>query len=412
MTYTGRPESVKAKNTVVDGPCYGAVPVRALCDRDLWGLPLALLGIIAAHDRMGKGCWATQRRLAKLLGVRQASISDAERKLDKKGLVTVTPDKKDQRRRFLRVRYTAADRAAFNAVGGSDDDLGLQPTDTLDRIGTVDRISTDHGLIRSDIKVDTVSSVEKLADVTEKSFHFSELGENGRAGRESKRESIPQSSVKTPRAHAREDREEGEKFSDLGKGTCSHLDIDLPMAERLTVPSPYDLDPEKRAFRAELQAEAPGCDVDELARQYITWIDENELSAQTKDARKGFRGFLRERFRKLCAAGALPGNHLAAGVTRATVPPQRAAVARTGEDARLHEQLQRQCPDLHKAWLCKVTFVRCADRRLAVATGSRLHRTWITTHHELERELVTAACALWPDADVRAVDVQLALAAA
>lgn len=101
----------------VSFPCYGAIPFRALRDRRLAGLPLALLGIIAAHDRFGRngqGCWASQSRLAELLSVTRQAVCVALGILEELGYVVAAVDEKDRRRRTYSVTYdNAADTEAF-----------------------------------------------------------------------------------------------------------------------------------------------------------------------------------------------------------------------------------------------------------------------------------------------------------
>ena len=57
---------------------FAPVPLRALLDQRLGGHHLRVLATVAAHDRLGKngsGCWASQDRLAALLGCRKSRIS-------------------------------------------------------------------------------------------------------------------------------------------------------------------------------------------------------------------------------------------------------------------------------------------------------------------------------------------------
>jgi hypothetical protein len=58
---------------------FAAIPLRALRDSRLSARHLRVLGIVAAHDQMdrnGAGCWAAQRRLAKLASCGEARLSD------------------------------------------------------------------------------------------------------------------------------------------------------------------------------------------------------------------------------------------------------------------------------------------------------------------------------------------------
>ncbi len=99
--------------------CYGAIPFRAFRDKHLAGVPLALLGVIAAHDRFGRngqGCTANQSRLAELIGCRREAINAAVGVLDALGYITCGLDEKTGRRRSYSVRYdNKADNLAFRA---------------------------------------------------------------------------------------------------------------------------------------------------------------------------------------------------------------------------------------------------------------------------------------------------------
>jgi hypothetical protein len=104
-------------------PCYGAIPFRALRDRELAGVPLALLGIIAAHDRFGRngqGCWASHKRLAELVGCRREAVTLALGILLERGYVSMAVDEQDARRRVYSVVYdNEADSEAFQGRRGS-----------------------------------------------------------------------------------------------------------------------------------------------------------------------------------------------------------------------------------------------------------------------------------------------------
>ena len=100
-----------------DYSCYGAIPFRALRDRRLAGIPLALLGVIAAHDRFGRnglGCTASQSRLAELVGCNREAINRAITLLDQLGYIDCGLDATTERRRSYSVVYdNEADVAAF-----------------------------------------------------------------------------------------------------------------------------------------------------------------------------------------------------------------------------------------------------------------------------------------------------------
>jgi hypothetical protein len=83
---------------------------------------LALLGIIAAHDRFGRngqGCWASHKRLAELVGCRREAVTLALGILQERGYVSVAVDEQDARRRVYSVVYdNAADSEAFRGRKG------------------------------------------------------------------------------------------------------------------------------------------------------------------------------------------------------------------------------------------------------------------------------------------------------
>jgi len=98
--------------------CYGAIPFRALRDKRLAGIPLALLGIIAAHDRFGhagQGCTASQGRLAELVGCHRQAINAAIRRLEELGYISCGVFGKADRRMTYSVLYTEADAEAFSS---------------------------------------------------------------------------------------------------------------------------------------------------------------------------------------------------------------------------------------------------------------------------------------------------------
>lgn len=98
--------------------CYGAIPFRALRDKRLAGIPLALLGIIAAHDRFGhagQGCTAAQGRLAELVGCHRQAINAALGRLEELGYISCGVVGKADRRHTYSVIYTEADAEAFSS---------------------------------------------------------------------------------------------------------------------------------------------------------------------------------------------------------------------------------------------------------------------------------------------------------
>src|SRR5262245_51546763 len=92
---------------------FSPVPARAFRDERLSsGRHFRLLGIIALHDRLGgngRGCTASQRRLAKLMNCDEAWTSHTPSDLRSAGYVETTIDPTNRRRRVHRVIYTAED---------------------------------------------------------------------------------------------------------------------------------------------------------------------------------------------------------------------------------------------------------------------------------------------------------------
>jgi hypothetical protein len=103
--------------------CFGSLPFRAFPDRKLKLLPMRVLGVISGHDQFnanGQGCWASNRRVAELIGCHPKSASRAIRWLIKHGYLKdlgAPPGKqRGRRRRFLSVIYNEADVTAFKVT--------------------------------------------------------------------------------------------------------------------------------------------------------------------------------------------------------------------------------------------------------------------------------------------------------
>jgi hypothetical protein len=95
---------------------FGAIPFRAFGDRRIHGLPLAILGVIAAHDCFGKngqGCTASHRRLADLASCRREAVTHALGLLEEYGYVQAEVHPRDGRKRTYKVIYNDQDRIAF-----------------------------------------------------------------------------------------------------------------------------------------------------------------------------------------------------------------------------------------------------------------------------------------------------------
>ncbi len=97
-------------------PQFAPLPMRACSDRRLYGLPMALLAIIAAHDRFnsnGQGCWASRARLAELAQCDQRYVSEVLGRLEDLGYIASQAAPEDRRRRIYTVLYTDEDQSAF-----------------------------------------------------------------------------------------------------------------------------------------------------------------------------------------------------------------------------------------------------------------------------------------------------------
>jgi hypothetical protein len=101
-------------------PCFGAIPARALLDPNLSLLKLRLLGVIALHDRRGKGqgCWASSTRLAAMLQTNPDVVRRYITTLVIDGYLEREQSVTNKNRRVLRIVYDdPADWAAFTMQG-------------------------------------------------------------------------------------------------------------------------------------------------------------------------------------------------------------------------------------------------------------------------------------------------------
>lgn len=100
------------------GKCYSAMPFRCFGDLRLTRADLAVLGVIAAHDRFqanGRGCDVKRDRLAYLADIDLATMSRSVRKLTEHGYIVGTPHHKDGRRNIYCVLYTDEDHEDFKS---------------------------------------------------------------------------------------------------------------------------------------------------------------------------------------------------------------------------------------------------------------------------------------------------------
>jgi hypothetical protein len=97
---------------MADKPTYAPLPVRALADDRFSGRHYRALGIIAAHDRLGRngtGCWAGRKRLAQLIGTPETRLSGTITDLCAWGYINSDKHPMDSRKKVLRVIYSDDD---------------------------------------------------------------------------------------------------------------------------------------------------------------------------------------------------------------------------------------------------------------------------------------------------------------
>jgi DNA-binding MarR family transcriptional regulator len=97
-----------------DKPIYAPIPARAIGDDKLTAEDFRVLGVIAAHDRLGAngiGCYASVSRLAQLTQAHVKSVSRTISSLAQRGYIEINANPMDKRRHVYRVRYTEMDAA-------------------------------------------------------------------------------------------------------------------------------------------------------------------------------------------------------------------------------------------------------------------------------------------------------------
>lgn len=103
-------------------PIYAPMPARALADTRLSGTDFRLLAAIAAHDRFGKngtGCFASQRRLAALIGAHEKAVARSAGRLVEFGYVATERSPTNGRLVIYRVVYNEDDAHAMRGDGRS-----------------------------------------------------------------------------------------------------------------------------------------------------------------------------------------------------------------------------------------------------------------------------------------------------
>lgn len=92
--------------------CFAPVPFRALGDKRLARADIAVLGVVAAHDRFrsnGRGCDAGRPRIAHLANCDLATMSHAVTRLEAFGYIGSRADPRDGRKRIYWVNYSDDD---------------------------------------------------------------------------------------------------------------------------------------------------------------------------------------------------------------------------------------------------------------------------------------------------------------
>ena len=99
-------------------PIFGPIPTRAFADKDLRGEDFRVLGIIAAHDRLGAnrtGCYASQATLCFKIGIDTTAFSRSIHRLGERGYLTASTHPLNKRLRAYSVVYTDDDDIVMTA---------------------------------------------------------------------------------------------------------------------------------------------------------------------------------------------------------------------------------------------------------------------------------------------------------
>jgi DNA-binding MarR family transcriptional regulator len=146
---------------------FAPTPLRALLDQRLTGHHLRLLGVIAAHDRLGKngsGCWASQDRLAALLGCSKSTLSKRLSALRDCGYLASELNPQKRWFRVHRVVYTAADERFWDPKSVSakeETDLPNQFPNHPKSVSTVTKLSKENNDLQNETIVRTIESKKK-----------------------------------------------------------------------------------------------------------------------------------------------------------------------------------------------------------------------------------------------------------
>ena len=153
---------------------FAPIPLRALLDQRLTGHHLRLLGMIAAHDRLGKngsGCWASQDRLAALLGCSKSTLSKRLSVLRDYGYIASQSNPEKRWFRVHRVVYTADDEQFWTTKSVSmegksvsslaETDLPNQFPNHPKSVSTVTKLSKENNDLQNETIVRTIESKKK-----------------------------------------------------------------------------------------------------------------------------------------------------------------------------------------------------------------------------------------------------------
>ena len=149
---------------------FAAIPLRALLDQRLTGHHLRLLGTVAAHDRLGKngnGCWASQDRLAALLGCSKSTLSKRLSALRDYGYITSEHNPQKRWFRVHRVIYNADDQRFWDTKSVSAreaTDYPHSPNQFPNRaksVSTVTKLSNENNDLQNVTIVRTIESKKK-----------------------------------------------------------------------------------------------------------------------------------------------------------------------------------------------------------------------------------------------------------
>ena len=153
---------------------FAPIPLRALLDQRLTGHHLRLLGMIAAHDRLGKngsGCWASQDRLAALLGCSKSTLSKRLSVLRDYGYIASQSNPEKRWFRVHRVVYTADDEQFWTTKSVSmegksvsslaETDLPNQFPNHPKSVSTVTKLSNENNDLQNVTIVRTIEQKNK-----------------------------------------------------------------------------------------------------------------------------------------------------------------------------------------------------------------------------------------------------------